>query len=155
MYSFAGISNAFRARPPHFWHFAWWRSALLEFLICIFVYIYIRSWTIVVVGHILMNQAAHHFLKKKAINPLTVPIMFTLAYCKPIHYSDKTKKAIYIFGQMHIAHWSTLIHTFSLALQAALSPFTFEVVLNFPLGQLFIYIYIYIYIYLIGTFQIF
>ena len=38
---------------------------------------------------------------KKAINPLTVPIMFTLAYCKPIHYSDKTKKAIYIFGQMH------------------------------------------------------
>lgn len=111
MYSFAGISNAFRARPPHFWHFAWWRSALLEFLICIFVYIYIRSWTIVVVGHILMNQAAHHFLKKKAINPLTVPIMFTLAYCKPIHYSDKTKKTINIFGQMHTDPlWSTLFH---------------------------------------------
>ena len=141
MYSFAGISNAFRARPPHFWHFAWWRSVLLEFLICIFVYI--RSWTIVVVGHILMNQAARHFFKKKAINPLTVPIMFTLAYCKSIHYSDKTEKALYIWTN---AHWSTLIHTFSLALQAALSPFTFEVVLNFPLGQLFIYIYIYIYI---------
>ena len=27
--------------------------------------------------------------------------MFTLAYCNPIHYSDKTKKTINIFGQMH------------------------------------------------------
>ena len=68
--------------------------------------------------------------------------MFTLAYCKPIHYSDKTKKAIYIYLDK-----CTLIHFdphFFIGLAGCLVTFHLRGGPQFSTGATF-HIYIYIF----------